>query len=512
MIIPKNNNILKYLQQNKVNIMSPCNGQGICGKCKVLIHSKPKPNKQELSALSSSELDQGIRLACSRNVLEDIDVEILNEQLNMKITSSFTTIKNKNPYIKLQKDNNKYNVYRGNKLIKSTQFNKAYGVAVDIGTTTVVVTLNDLIGNHPIDIVTFLNPQSKFGADVISRIQYAGSKEGLDTLSQLITTAIDNSIETLLSSNKIEDDCLYEVVVAANNTMVHLLLHIDPTALALSPYKSNLLQTIETRYGDVFDNNRNATLTIIGGFDSYVGGDIVSGIYSENLHKKETYNLLVDLGTNGEIVLIKNDRAFATSTAAGPAFEGVNIFCGIGAVEGAINTFKYPKDITTINNKEAIGICGSGLIDIVSELVQNDIIDFSGRMKGSFNITKDIVLTPNDIREVQLAKAAIRAGVEHLLLDAKVSNQDIDTVYIAGGFGKYVDLQHFFNLGIIPMDLYEKVQVIGNSSVRGAVKYLYRPLSKEIESIRLNCEIIQLGTSSTFQDLFVANMHFNGKK
>lgn len=509
MIIPKNKNILNYLQKMNINIVSPCNGKGICGKCKVSIASKPKANKQELEMLSLEEIHNGIRLACTRKTLEDTEITLLNEYSNMKITSSFNTVNKKNPYIKLVASDKEYKVYRGTELIALTNENKAYGIAIDIGTTTVVVTLNDLVSNQTIDITSFLNPQSKYGSDVISRIQFGGDKHNLLILANLIKNAIDNSIENLLIQNGILDKDIYEVIIAANNTMVHLLLETDPTPLALAPYKSDLLETITCPYSEVFSKDRKATLTIFGGFDAFVGGDIVSGIYSENLHQKKQFNLLVDLGTNGEIALINNQQILATSTAAGPAFEGVNIFCGIGAVAGAISKYKYPNEIETINQETAIGICGSGLIDIVSELVENDIVSFSGRMKETFTITDNIVLVPKDIREVQLAKAAIRAGIEHLMINGSVTTSDIETVYIAGGFGKHINLDNFFKLGIIPNELRTKVKVIGNSSLAGAVKYLYRPLSTQIDDIRSNCEIVQLGTSKTFQELYVANMHFN---
>lgn len=506
--IPKHKNILTYLQQANTSILAPCNGKGTCGKCKILIPSNPTPNNQELVKLSQKELENGVRLACTRVTKEDTIIEPLFAQQIMEIESNYEINYLTNSYLKITEENDQFSVYRGTQLITTKDTRDAYGICIDIGTTTVVLVLFDLNNAHPIESIAFLNPQGAYGSDVISRIQYASNLEHLKILSSVITSKIDHEIKQLLDNNAISKDDLFEVVIAANTTMNHLLLGVDPTSLATAPYKSVFLDTIIKPYHEIFPSHFTSNVTILGGFDSYVGGDIVSGVYSQDLHKKDDYNILVDLGTNGEIIIANNKKMFGTSTAAGPAFEGVNIECGIGAVSGAISHFTFNQTPVTINNDTPRGICGSGLLDIVSELYKNDYINKSGYMKNKYFITEDIYLSPKDIREVQLAKSAIRAGIERLLSEANIKPKDIEALYLAGGFGKHVNLNHLSEIGIIPNNLLKKTKVIGNSSLSGAVKYLFQPLSDEVETLRKNCRIINLGTSPEFQELFIKYISF----
>ncbi|MBN2604713.1 MAG: DUF4445 domain-containing protein [Bacilli bacterium] len=508
MKIKKNNNILQALQTSNIDIIAPCNGRGICGKCKIIIPSKPRVNLTEEKFLTSLEIQKGVRLACTRTVLEDTEVESYMDSSTMKIDSDVCIHYDMNPYLKIKNNGLLFDVFRSNVFIETKKTNNAYGIAIDIGTTTVVLVLLDLYRKKIVETISFINPQSRYGSDVISRIQFASTKENIDLLSSLMTNRVHTSILSLLKENKISKKDLYEVVIAANTTMNYLLLKLDPSPLAVAPYHASFLETIKKEYSDIFSPDISATVTIIGGFDSFVGGDILSGIYSEALHQKSACNLFVDLGTNGEIVVVNNGKIYGTSTAAGPAFEGVNISCGIGSIAGAISKFTDKNTYETINDKPPIGICGSGLIDIVGYLLKENIISKSGLLKEEYFIHGDISISKKDIREIQLAKSAIRSGIEFLLNETGIMITEIDHLYLAGGFGKHINLDNMFELGILPPSLKNKVIVIGNSSLSGAVKYLFQPLSNELKQLRQNCTIINLATSSSYQELFIKYLSF----
>ena len=293
MIIPKNHNILEFLQNQKIDVIAPCNGKGLCGKCKVLIHSKPKPNKIEMDLLSITDLEKGIRLACTRTTSYDTEITNLANQKITQIVSDFNINYQMNPYLKLKKTHNYYEVYRNDILIAKKQQPRIFGASIDIGTTTVVIVLYDLGNLVPIEIKSFLNPQSKYGSDVISRIQFTSNINGLNSISEVLTSKIDSELNIMLVKNGISKEDLFDVIIAGNTTMNYLLLKIDPTSLAIAPYKADFLNTTTTKYYNIFNSNVKAEVTVLGGFDAFVGGDILSGIYSENLHKKEKFNMLI---------------------------------------------------------------------------------------------------------------------------------------------------------------------------------------------------------------------------
>ena len=506
MRIPKNENILQYLQKNHSPIIAPCNGQGTCGKCKVIIDDDLAPLPLENEKLSPKEISSNVRLACLRTLEKDTDVTVLLDSNSIHRSHLFTIPNTINPYIKLIKEKNEYAVYRGNTQIEKTTINKAYGIGIDLGTTTIAFALIDLISGKIIDDTSCINPQTAFGSDVISRIDYAKDESNRTQLSESIRNNIDSEIKKLLSTNNISKSHIYEVVIAANTTMVYLLMNYDPASIAKAPYHADKLDQITTTYESLFNLKLNATLTIFGGLDAYVGGDITSGILSQNLDQNDQYNLLLDLGTNGEIVLLKKDHIYATSTALGPAFEGVNISSGVGAIGGAIDQFNYPDQFHTINNLPPIGICGSGLIDLVYELYKHQKINFRGRLKEAFVLRENIKITQQDIREVQLAKAAVKAGIEHLLHDASVDPSAIENLYISGGFGLYTNTSHLIDIGMIPSSFKNKIVIIGNSSLSGTIKYLLSPLSTTTFN-KQNLSITTL-TTPLFQELFVNNMDF----
>jgi uncharacterized 2Fe-2S/4Fe-4S cluster protein (DUF4445 family) len=501
--------ILDVLQEQHQPIVAPCNGQKICGKCKIVLDPSTSINETEKRLLSETEISRGIRLACTRSAASVDDVKLVLDIEHMSILSTVSLPEDRAPYLVKKSSAIGYELYRFDTFLGTSTSPHIYAIIVDIGTTTCAVVLLDITIERVVEERVFLNPQTRYGSDVIHRIQYANSPKNINTLKQLIVTQIDQSIVSLLESNGIAANDVIDVVIAGNTTMNYLLLGYDPFELAQAPYHASHTNQVVLPYEEVFGRKMDTTVTIFASFDAFVGGDILSGIYALNMHQQEGYHMLVDLGTNGEIVLGNKDKLYMASTAAGPAFEGVNITHGIGAIPGAIDTFHYPNQFTTIKQKEPNGICGSGLIDIVSELLQHGIIQPSGYMTSSYSITKDIALTPTDVREVQLAKAAIRAGMEYLMNVANVSSEEIKTLYIAGGFGHHINFDNLKHLGMIPPSLHDKITIVGNTSLAGCATYLFKANHDDLKKIQERSKIVNLGTSKEFQDLFIEHIAFH---
>jgi len=302
---------------------------------------------------------------------------------------------------------------------------------VDIGTTTVVCYLVDLIQKKVVDYYSFINPQRKFGADVISRIDFAREKEdGLFILQNEIINALNTAIKVLVDRNSISTEDIVRIVIVGNPTMLHLLLGVDPQTIAISPFVPVFTERIYAKPADIgLKINQAGTVEVLNSISAYVGADIVAGVLSTKMYKNPRISLLLDLGTNGEMVLGSSSFMLACSTAAGPAFEGVNISCGMGAVEGAIDSVKIENGkvhFTTIGAKWPIGICGSGIVDAIAYMLKEGIIDETGKFcdknetykeylkevngQQAFFITDSVYITQKDIREIQLAKAASQPG------------------------------------------------------------------------------------------------------
>jgi uncharacterized 2Fe-2S/4Fe-4S cluster protein (DUF4445 family) len=498
--------ILDYLRNHNTPIQASCSGMGLCGNCKVKTKPAIKLVKLEERVLSRSEIDSGVRLACMHEMDDCLSIKVV-KQGHMQITSDFSTTYAKTPYLQLQPNQQGFDVYSHSSKVGHVDKQRLFGVAVDIGTTTVVVALVNVVSKRVVSVDAFQNAQTAYGSDVISRIQYASTKEGLNHLSDLIKRDIHESIQSLIKQQDADLSYLYEVVLSGNATMIHIILKEAPNRLAQAPFVSSIQKTVSKSYKDLFEADCPAQVTLLGDADAYVGGDIMSGIFSTNSYKDNQYTLFLDLGTNGEMALIHSNSILATSVAAGPAFEGVNISCGMGATEGAITSFNGLQKYTTIRNKKPRGICGSGLIDVMAYLRRTHIIDASGRMKKQFSITDHIYISQKDVREFQLARAAVRTGVDKLIQESGVSEDNIKRVIISGGFGAYINLDHFFELQVLPVSFKERTHSVGNSSLSGAVKYLLTS-TKDVELIIKKTHVINLSHLASFQDTFVRYIPF----
>lgn len=370
---------------------------------------------------------------------------------------------------------------------------KNYGIAVDIGTTTIVAYLADLNSQNVLGAKASYNPQVDFGEDVISRIIYAQEADGLEKLHHAVIDTINTLIYSLARESNLTLEDITCVMCAGNTTMIHLLLKIDPTYIRKDPYVPavNYVPVIRASEAGIKINPRGllATLPCIG---SYVGGDIVAGVLASGMDKTKDLSLFIDLGTNGEVVLGNKDWLMACSTSAGPCFEGGGLKSGIRAMKGAIQGLSIKNgvaEIGTIGNLPAKGICGSGIVDAISEFLKNKIIDRSGKIKetaifkireadglkeiiivdGTHSATgKAISIDENDIKNIIHSKGAIFTGIQTMLKETGFKKSDLKHVFIAGGLGTALNIRSSINIGLLP-DLDEKCfEFLGNTSITGA--------------------------------------------
>ena len=410
-----------------------------------------------------------------------------------------------------------------------------YGVSVDIGTTTVVSSLVDMKTGEELSSTSALNPQSLHAQDVLTRIKFASTPEGLEQMYTSIIAEFNRMITILCEENQVDPKYIYEIVYSGNTTMIHLAGNRDPKSLGKFPYTPVLK-------GACYDTAKENGVKISPFglvyyppiISSYVGPDITSGVLSTTLEKRKGTVLLIDIGTNGEMVISKNGSLSATSTAAGPAFEGMNITFGMRAGNGAIEYFdiddNHNIEIRTIGNTKAQGICGSGLFDIVGELCRVGVITKTGRFikesklsdedplkqrlckydgKPAFELAEGVYLTISDIRQVQLAKGAVRSGVEALMMSQNVGVEDVDSVLIAGSFGYHLRAKSLVNLALLPQEFLDKIDFVGNTSKTGGIAFLLnKSLREYMKNLVEGICCIELSTVENYNDLFVKCLNF----
>lgn len=382
-------------------------------------------------------------------------------------------------------------------------------VCIDIGTTTVAfefVTAKGTLKKYKT-----INPQRRFGMDVLSRIEAANRGRG-EELSSLIRYTLINGYKNLTEDFGDAD----KVIIAGNTTMIHLLMGYSCDTLGKYPFQSSHLGTLNTTLDKLTKSNiPPVSCVIYGGISAFVGGDIVSGLYMCDFDKSDKINLFIDLGTNGEMAVGDGKKITVTSTAAGPAFEGGRISCGVGSVDGAICGVDLEMGtLKTIGDKEPVGLCGTGIIELIAELLDEKIIDNTGLLSDDYftqgyKVVEDIVLNQQDIRQVQMAKSAVRAGIEVLIEKAGVKLSDINTVYLAGGFGYGLSIEKACRIGILPGEFLGKTKVLGNSSLGGCIKYCSdNEADSRIEHIKSISDEISLGNIPEFQRLYIEYMNF----
>ncbi|NLM28244.1 MAG: DUF4445 domain-containing protein [Clostridiaceae bacterium] len=422
--------------------------------------------------------------------------------------------------------------------------NTLYGIAVDIGTTTLAAYLYDINSKKLLSVASLLNPQGKYGADVISRIDYTmRDKNKLKEMSSLIRLAINGLINEMTLSAQIRHTDIYALTLAGNTTMLHFALGLPARNIAAAPFIPATLSSFLLKPDELnFSINPSGRVIVLPSVSAYVGADTVAAVISTGMHNKEDISLLVDVGTNGEIVLGNSSFLYSCSAAAGPAFEGANIACGTGGVEGAISevfvTTGGTLGINTIGSRKAVGICGSGLIDAIAFMLDMGIIDETGRITESTSQLspelrnrvieinnqpafvllnadetasgKPIFITQKDVREVQNAKAAIAAGIKILAVKTEIDINEIKHVYLAGGFGNFMRIRSALRIGLLPEELSGRISAVGNAAGSGAIRAML-----SIDEYSVACETakrikyVELSADPLFADYYTDNMFFD---
>ncbi|HWR30440.1 MAG TPA: ASKHA domain-containing protein [Negativicutes bacterium] len=502
--VPVGTTVLAAARQAGILLESPCNGNGTCGKCRV-------------------KVAKVIRLACQASVESDLDVEILNRRDSHDVQilqhghALAITVDNRmskeydaaTDTTRIVADGEVLGVEVGNTA------SAHYGIVVDIGTTTLVTALYNLNSGEEIASTAELNPQSHHAQDVLSRIKLASTAEGLQLLHSDFIQALNRMIRVVVEQSEIDLHHIYEIVFSGNTCMLHLAINVNPVSMGKFPYTPAIYGDESYRadqYG--IEIAPFAQIYLPPVMSAYVGADITSGVLAAQLEKLKGITLFVDIGTNGEMILAVDGRMVATSTAAGPAFEGMNIACGMRAAPGAIEKFRLDEngetEVTTIGDQPAIGICGSGLVDIIGELVKHGHIRPNGKLAESpFQVTEKVFVSQKDIRQVQLAKGAIRAGIETMLERTGVQAEAVDRVYIAGSFGYHLNPDSLIHIGLLPPTFRDKIEFLGNTSKTGGQAFLLnqslrRKMAKLVETV----EIIELATIGNFDKLFIHCLSF----
>ncbi len=499
-----NHTIKDSLMTAGILLNAPCGGNGSCGKCTV--------------SLKEGDEWKDV-LACQIRPQEDIEIRIPASSL-------------------LQKE-----IYLEHQT-GQIESHRKYAAAVDLGTTTVVVALIDLENGSLMDIRKEWNRQIHFGSDVISRVKYIiDHDQGLTELSLVIQAQVLEMIQEMCP----DTDLLSKIHLAGNTIMQHIFAGIDPTSIAMAPYQPKTLFDDGKAYS--FKELMNIPLYFMPCISGYVGGDILSGLYYTNLLEKDGSNLFLDIGTNGEMAIASNGQIKTVSVATGPAFEGAEITCGMTGIPGAISHIQWQETLckmplSVIGDTIPQGLCGSGLIDLIAILVETGYIDQTGHLLSKKEVKKEIptltnarfknclgykflqeddegnvifylrsqppvYLTNKDVRKIQLAKASVAAGIEFLMKESSKKSNGISHLYLAGGFGEHIDPESAAKIGMIPDQVKDKVENLGNTSLKGVIKSLTdQDYLANMLSIKSKCDYTELSGNPAFSEDFVDHINF----
>jgi len=593
--VPRGTTILDAAQKAGLNMNVVCGGQGKCGKCVVYIQSgKADFDRQKYGRFfTEAELQKGACLACESLVQGDLHVvvpehtliqeqKILVEGLEQAIDFRPSvrkyyvelqppTLSDPSPDLSrllwgIQKNggpvaelmyaplemlrvipgllrHSDWKVtatiglvpggYRLIDLQENDTSKRIFGAAVDLGSTTVVVYLWDLVTGKTVCVASNYNKQISCGEDILARVNFA-RKNGLTKLQALAAESINQALTTASNSAGIDREDIYEVIVAGNTVMTHILLGIDPAYMIAEPYVPvvrRALSITASRIGITV--NPNGGVFVFPAVSDFIGGDIIADILACGMSERDEISLLIDIGTNFEVVLGNKEWMFSCAGAAGPALEGGEVLFGMRANPGAIEKLTIdPVTLTpkysTINGIKPRGICGSGLIDLLAELLCTCVIDRTGRINtdidnprirktGHFpeyviawaketEIDKDIVITENDIKNLIMSKASIHAACVTLMKEAGVSRHEIATIYFAGAFGNYIDKKNATIIGLIPEIPFDQIKNMGNGAVAGAnIALINRRTRKTLDEIAFKIAYIELNAENSFMDEYTSS-------
>lgn len=499
-LVKQEENLMEALATHGISIPAICAGRGSCGKCKVKVIEGEMPiTAEDLKVLKVQDVDQGYRLSCKAKVNADLTIVIEGEEDRMIGVTDRAGV-----------------TFTGEKKGVSS-----YYIGIDIGTTTIAMELIDQGNQRRVASHARVNRQRRYGADIISRIQRANEGKGTE-LKESIREDLWEGIITLLKEAELTYSQVSGIVIAGNTTMIHLLMGYPCNTLGTYPFTPYNAEEVNTTVLALLGQGGETPVSILPGISAFVGGDIVAGLYVCDFYSKKQPCLLIDLGTNGEMALGQKDRIITTSTAAGPAFEGGNISWGVGSVPGAITNVMMDDQgvkVNTIGDEPPVGICGTGVVEITAELLKSNLLSDTGLLAAPYDqdgyslaTTEeglDVVFTQKDVREIQLAKAAIRAGLETLIARYETDYEGIEKVYIAGGFGYGMDIEKAVIIGLLPRVLASKIEIIGNSSLGGAIKYMVETKGREaMGHIISSARELNLANDDLFNELYIEHMFF----
>lgn len=471
-------NLLQILASVGVALVAACGGKGTCGKCRVRLLS---------GRVSGTEADErGEILACRASVCEDITLALLQTGTETETVSARATVDG-----------------------------RSLAAALDVGTTTLALSLIDPATGATLERCTALNPQGVLGADVLSRIEAWGKGKGT-----LLQRLLLDRVREMLARVCADGQALTTLTVAANTTMLHLFLNVDPTPIGVYPFTPRFTDTQWVSGRDL--GLPAERVCLLPSVSAYVGSDVVAGALACDLDGGGT-SLLVDIGTNGEIMLSHGGKLYATSTAAGPALEGACIECGMGGVTGAVDHVSVEDGelrFSTVGGGAARGICGSGLIDLIALLLREGLLCESGAFEEDcdsplsahlcgdrFYLCEDVYISQKDIRQYQLAKSAIASGILVLLDACSVRAEEVSRVLIAGGLGYYMDLENAAQTGLLPRALCARAESVGNAALTGACGIAAdADRLARAEALARRTQIVELGGSAAFSEAYMMNM------
>ncbi|WP_343210076.1 ASKHA domain-containing protein [Anaerolentibacter hominis] len=472
--------LLSQLREAGISIAADCGGNGTCGKCRVTVSGKG----EVLACAYFPEGNETILLPASG----EEQMKILT---SVPISGEFCADETREDFL----------------------------AAVDLGTTTVALELLGIKTGKIYASHAFVNPQRAYGADVISRIR-AACEGKAERLKDLIRRELRQGLNKLAADTGINPERIIKVAVAGNTVMEHIFLGLSCDGLGQYPFTPVTLNECNLEEDEVRrDFGLTAEMVTLPGFSAFVGGDIAAGLLTCGFLDSEKPSLFLDLGTNGEMALGDRNTLLLTSAAAGPAFEGGNISCGTGSIPGAICGVDIKDGIAvcaTIGDKTACGLCGTGLVEAVSELRKNRILDETGLLKSEYfdmgyplarGPGGGIRLLQQDIREFQMAKAAVRAGMEVLLKKYGCKWDDLGHIYVAGGFGFYLNMEKAAGTGLFPEEAVSKIRVMGNSALTGAALYGCKDLKERIDKKKRIAKEVVLANENDFQTLYLESMY-----
>jgi uncharacterized 2Fe-2S/4Fe-4S cluster protein (DUF4445 family) len=613
--VEKGKSILSAAISAGAYINSSCGGDGVCGRCKVIL-KKGQVLTQPSGRISLEERKEGVYLACLSTVQSDLEIEVpvasrldfeklTALEIDLRLKGLYSEAEEVEPaesvlgegifvhsplatklYLELPKPDLEdkisdlerlyrkirsiqdipvmqtglSNIRRLGELLRSSDWkvtvtmgkrngtteivliepgdtsDKNFGLCFDIGTTTISGQLVDLNSKKILGTKATYNKQASFGSDVITRIIYAQEEDGLEKLHHAVIDGMNQMIQELIQEHKVDLNAVNCILCAGNTTMIHLLLRVEPTYIRREPYvpTANFVPTIRAAEAGIKINPRGL-LSCVPGVSSYVGGDTTAGILASGLYQQEDLSILIDIGTNGEIALGNKDFLLACAASAGPAFEGSGVTCGMRASRGAIQKVKIdPKGFkvsyNTIGEAKARGICGSGYIDIIAQMLQAGLIDKSGKIKAEdskrirngasgrefviafkeeTDCASDILITEADIENLKRSKAAIYSASAILIKHISLDFSKIKKIFIAGGFGTYLDVENAIRIGLLPDLDRARFIFIGNSSLAGARQILlsYEAMRKADEIAR-KITYFELSVDPGYMDEYMAALFF----